>query len=265
MSEVIFPGINLELEISRVALTVFGIKIYWYAIIMILAMVIGILFFKKRDGLYNIKFSDVIDLLIFLIPISIISARIYYVLFNLDYYFTNPSQIINIRSGGLAIYGGIIGGAITCIIFCKKRKIDLIDLFDFIAPALILGQAIGRWGNFVNVEAYGRETTLPWRMGIMEEGKYIEVHPTFLYESIANFIIFFIIVKLKENRKFKGQVTCTYFILYSFIRFFIEGLRTDSLMLGSIRISQALSIVIFIIFTIIYIKLIKKKLKISKE
>lgn len=258
MSEITFPGINLELEISRVAFTVFGIKIYWYAIIMILAMIIGILLFKKRDGLYNIKFSDLIDLLIFLIPISIISARIYYVLFNLDYYLANPSQIINIRNGGLAIYGGIIGGAITCIVFCKKRKIDLIDLFDFIAPALILGQAIGRWGNFVNVEAYGAETTLPWRMGIVEAGKYIEVHPTFLYESIANFIIFFIIVNLKEKRKFKGQVACTYFILYSFVRFFIEGLRTDSLMLGSIRISQALSLVIFIIFTIIYIKSIVK-------
>lgn len=258
MNKVTFPSINLELEISRVAFTVFGIKIYWYAIIMILAIILGILLLRKRDGLYNIKFSDIIDLLIFLIPISIISARIYYVLFNLEYYLANPSQIFNIRNGGLAIYGGIIGGAITCIVFCKKRKIDLINLLDIIAPALILGQAIGRWGNFVNVEAYGTETTLPWRMGIIEAGKYLEVHPTFLYESIANFIIFCIIVRIKENRKFKGQVICTYFILYSAIRFFIEGLRTDSLMFGSIRISQALSLVIFVIFTIIYTKLIIK-------
>lgn len=258
MNKVTFPSINLELEISRVAFTVFGIKIYWYAIIMISAIILGILLLRKRDGLYNIKFSDIIDLLIFLIPISIISARIYYVLFNLEYYLANPSQIFNIRNGGLAIYGGIIGGAITCIVFCKKRKIDLINLLDIIAPALILGQAIGRWGNFVNIEAYGTETTLPWRMGIIEAGKYLEVHPTFLYESIANFIIFCIIVRIKENRKFKGQVTCTYFILYSAIRFLIEGLRTDSLMLGSIRISQALSLVIFVIFTIIYTKLIIK-------
>lgn len=258
MNKVTFPSINLELEISRVAFTVFGIKIYWYAIIMISAIILGILLLRKRDGLYNIKFSDIIDLLIFLIPISIISARIYYVLFNLEYYLANPSQIFNIRNGGLAIYGGIIGGAITCIVFCKKRKIDLINLLDIIAPALILGQAIGRWGNFVNVEAYGTETTLPWRMGIIEAGKYLEVHPTFLYESIANFIIFCIIVRIKENRKFKGQVTCTYFILYSAIRFLIEGLRTDSLMFGSIRISQALSLVIFVIFTIIYTRLIIK-------
>lgn len=258
MNKVTFPSINLELEISRVAFTVFEIKIYWYAIIMISAIILGILLLRKRDGLYNIKFSDIIDLLIFLIPISIISARIYYVLFNLEYYLANPSQIFNIRNGGLAIYGGIIGGAITCIVFCKKRKIDLINLLDIIAPALILGQAIGRWGNFVNVEAYGTETTLPWRMGIIEAGKYLEVHPTFLYESIANFIIFCIIVRIKESRKFKGQVTCTYFILYSAIRFFIEGLRTDSLMFGSIRISQALSLVIFVIFTIIYTKLIIK-------
>lgn len=258
MNKVTFPSINLELEISRVAFTVFGIKIYWYAIIMISAIILGILLLRKRDGLYNIKFSDIIDLLIFLIPISIISARIYYVLFNLEHYLANPSQIFNIRNGGLAIYGGIIGGAITCIVFCKKRKIDLINLLDIIAPALILGQAIGRWGNFVNIEAYGTETTLPWRMGIIEAGKYLEVHPTFLYESIANFIIFCIIVRIKENRKFKGQVACTYFILYSAIRFFIEGLRTDSLMFGSIRISQALSLVIFVIVTIIYTKLIIK-------
>ena len=135
--------------------------------------------------MFGIKFEDIIDLLIFLIPISIISARLYYVLFDLNYFIKNPMQIFNIRTGGLAIYGGIIGGIITCIVFCKKRKINILDLLDYLAPALALGQAIGRWGNFANIEAYGVETTLPWRMGIYEANKYVEVHPTFLYESIV--------------------------------------------------------------------------------
>lgn len=118
----------------------------------------------------------------------------------------------------------------------------------------LYGQAIGRWGNFINVEAYGIETSLPWRMGIYELGKYIEVHPTFLYESIATFILFIILIKIKENRKFRGQITYLYLIGYGFARMLIEGLRIDSLMLGSIRISQALSLVIVVIATSLYKK-----------
>ena len=148
----------------------------------------------------------------------------------------------------------MIGGIITCILFCRKRKIELLDLLDFIAPVLALGQSIGRWGNFVNVEAYGTETTLPWRMGIYELGKYKEVHPTFLYESIATFIIFIILIKIKDKRKFKGQITYMYFIGYGFARMIIEGLRTDSLMINQIRVSQLLSAIILITATILYIK-----------
>ena len=155
-------------------------------------------------------------------------------------------QMFNIRTGGLAIYGGIIGGIITCIIFCKKRKIKVLDLLDYMAPALALGQAIGRWGNFVNIEAYGAKTSLPWRMGIYEAGKYIEVHPTFLYESIATFIIFLVLMKVGKNRKFSGELTYIYCIMYGFERLIVEGLRTDSLMLGPIRISQLVSLIILV-------------------
>ena len=119
---------------------------------------------------------------------------------------------------------------------------------------MLYGQAIGRWGNFINVEAYGMETSLPWRMGIHETGKYIEVHPTFLYESIATFLIFILLIIISNKRKYKGQITLTYLMLYSFARIIIEGLRTDSLMLGSIRISQLLSLIIFLISGFIYIK-----------
>lgn len=254
MNTVTFPGLNLTLQINRTAFTFFGIPIYWYGIIMVTAIVIGIILLKKRDGLYNIKFDEILDLLIFLIPISLISARIYYVLFNLNYYLSKPIQILNMRNGGMAIYGGIIGGAITCAIYCKKRKINLLDLMDYLVPALVLGQAIGRWGNFVNIEAYGKPTTMPWRMGIYQMGEYLEVHPTFLYESLACFIIFILLLTLANKRKFRGQIACTYLLAYSIERTFVESLRTDSLMLGNIRVSQALSILVFIAILIILIQ-----------
>lgn len=258
MNTVYFPLLNLKLLINPVAISVFGIDIYWYAIIMVAAMVLGIIILKIRDGLYKIKFSDILDLLIFLIPISIVSARLYYVLFDIAYFIKSPLQILNFRTGGMAIYGGIIGGATTCIVFCKKRKIKILDLIDYIGPALALGQAIGRWGNFVNIEAYGSNTSLPWRMGIYELGKYVEVHPTFLYESLSTFILFIILMKIGEKRKFPGQLMYIYFMWYGFARMIIEGLRTDSLMLGPIRISQLVSLIILIAGIILYIKNNKK-------
>ena len=138
MNEVTFPLINLKLQLSRIAFSIGNVDIYWYAILMMSAFIIALIIFKLKDGKYEIKFSDILDLSIYVIPISIISARIYYVLFNLNYYIVNPIQILNLKAGGLAIYGGIIGGVITCYIFCKKRNIDLIDLFDYIVPCLAL-------------------------------------------------------------------------------------------------------------------------------
>lgn len=258
MNTITFPMLNLKLQVEQVAFEIYGIEIYWYAILIVFAMILAICIFKKRDGLYNIKFLDIMDLIIYVIPIAIISARIYYVIFNLEYYVKSPVEIINLRTGGLAIYGGIIGGLITCIFFCKKRNIKVLDLLDYISPGLALGQAIGRWGNFVNIEAYGTETTLPWRMGIYELGEYIEVHPTFLYESIATFFLFIILISIKDKRKFEGQLTYTYLIWYGVARMLIEGIRTDSLMIGFIRISQLVSIVAIIIGIYLYIKNNKK-------
>lgn len=258
MNIIKFPELNLELNISKVAFKLFGIEIYWYAVLIVFAMVIAILMFKKRDGLYGIKFNFILDLSLYAIPIAIISARIYYVIFNLEYYLQYPKQIFNMRSGGIAIYGAIIGGLITCIIFCKKRKINLLDLIDYVAPGLVLGQAIGRWGNFINVEAYGIETKFFLRMGIIENGIYKEVHPAFFYESIACLAIFIILILLKNKRKFKGQIAFTYLGLYSLERFFVEALRIDSLMLGNMRVSQILSVIIFMISALIYILNFKK-------
>lgn len=147
MNEVTFPMLNLKLNIDNVAFSIFRIDIYWYAILIVSAMLIALLMFKKRDGLYEIKFADILDLSIYLIPISIISARIYYVVFDFKYYMEYPLEIFNIRTGGLAIYGGIIGGILTCIVFCKKRKINLLDLLDYIAPALALRTSYRKMGK----------------------------------------------------------------------------------------------------------------------
>lgn len=136
MNVITFPGLNLQFNINRVALSIGGISIYWYAILMTSAFAISLLIYKLKNGKFEIKFSDILDLAFLVIPISIVSARLYYILFNLEYYLANPMQMFNLRSGGLAIYGGIIGGALTCYIFCKKRKIDLLNLLDYIVPCL---------------------------------------------------------------------------------------------------------------------------------
>lgn len=242
-----FPGINLDLQINRVAFQLFGIQIYWYAIFIVLAIILAIIFLKRDNNKYGIKFENIIEVAIFVIPISIICARLYYIIFKLGYYIQNPIKIFEIRNGGLAIYGGIIGGVIAIYVYCKKKNIKLISFLDYIVPYLALGQAIGRWGNFVNVEAYGTQTTSLLRMGIFENGKYIEVHPTFLYESIVDFSIFLILYIFRNNKKIEGKITYIYLISYSFFRFWIELLRTDSLMIGNIRVSAIFSIILFII------------------
>lgn len=231
-----------------VAFNLFGIDVYWYAIIITVALVVGLAILKMNEGKYNIKFDDCLDIFIITFPLSIIGARLYYILFNLQYYLHKPSEILNFRGGGMAIYGGIIAGTISILIITKVKKIDFLDMLDYTAPALALGQAIGRWGNFINGEAYGTETNLPWAIRVLENSVYKNVHPTFLYESLATFTIFIILTKLSKNRKFRGQITYIYIILYSFARFFIEGIRIDSLMLNNIRISQILSLILFVTF-----------------
>lgn len=259
MNTVTFPLLNLELNINKIAFAILGVPIYWYAILIVASIALAIFLCKKNDGKYNICYSDIIDLSIILIPVAFICARLYYVIFNLKSY-TSLESVLNIKDGGLAIYGGIIGGAITIYFFCKKKNIKMLDLLDYIVPYLALGQAIGRWGNFINVEAYGTQTNLPWKMGIETINGIQYVHPTFLYESICTFIIFIILTKLSKNRKFSGQIVYVYLILYSLIRFFIEGLRIDSLMIGDFRISQIVSVVLFITFWVVYYKNIRESM-----
>lgn len=262
MQEITFNGLGLNFYINNIAVKFHNINIYWYAIFIVLAFVIGIALCRKDDGKYNIKFEDILELAIIMIPIAIISARIYFILFKLEYYTQNPLEILDIKNGGLAIYGGIIGAIITIIIYCKKKNINILDMLDYIAPYLALGQAIGRWGNFFNVEAYGTETNNIFRMGIVKNSNYIEVHPTFLYESVGCLLIFILLYSLRNKRSYKGQLTYIYLSLYGFIRAIIEGLRIDSLMFGNFRVSQILSIILCITFSSI---LIYKKIKVVRD
>lgn len=193
MNKINFEGLGLSFTINNVLIDVNGIKIYWYGFIIILGIAICLLLCKKDDGKYNIKFDDILFLVLFLLPISVICARIYYVLFKLDYYMQNPSELLNIRNGGLAIYGGIFGAILTIAIFCKVKKIKILDMLDYLVPYLALGQSIGRWGNFFNKEAYGTETTSLLRMGIIEKRK---VYTSSSYISLRINMYFYYIFNL---------------------------------------------------------------------
>ena len=252
MNLVKFPGLGLEFNISQIAFKIGSVSIYKYAILIALGIIIGVVLAKFSKYNFGIDFETVLEVLIFGMIFGIIGARVYYILFKFNYYLKNPLQILNIRDGGLAIYGGIIGIILFLVIYCKIKKINFLNLTDYLIPYLSLGQSIGRWGNFFNVEAYGSATKSILRMGIESSAGYIEVHPVFLYESIFTFIIFLILLILRRNRKFEGQVFYMYFILYGFVRMILEGIRADSLKLGNIRISQGLSFVLFLVFLIVY-------------
>ena len=200
--------------------------------------------------------DDLVDLVLFMIPVGIVCARLYYCAFKWDYYSTHLLEIIKIWHGGLAIYGGVIGGVIAGFIFCKIRKKQFLDVADFCIPYLAMCQSIGRWGNFVNAEAHGINTDSFFKMGILnsEINPMEYFHPTFLYESICTFLIFLILLFVDKKKKFIGQAFYLYFILYGIARYFIEGLRTDSLYIANtdIRVSQLLSMVLVFIFTVLY-------------
>ena len=224
-----------------VAFSIFGLEIRWYGLLIASAVLIGTVLALKEAKRKGVKEETLIDMLLFAVPAAIIGARAYYVIFMWDYYSKNPSQILNIRGGGLAIHGVIIAGTLVAIIFAKVRKESFWKLADIVAPSLILGQAIGRWGNFANQEAHGGPTDLPW--GIMIDG--VKVHPTFLYESIWNLLVFgFLLWYRRKKATVEGEIYLLYLILYSVGRFFIEGLRTDSLMLGPFRVAQLISLAI---------------------
>lgn len=245
---------------DRVAFSIFGIDVMWYGILMATGMILGTLLALKEAKRVGIKEDDVLDLAIVAIPIGLLSARLYYVIFNWEYYSQNISQILNFRGGGMAIHGALIGGILTGYIFTRIRKIDFLKMADAVMIGMPLAQAIGRWGNFINQEAHGGPTNLPW--GIMVNGE--KVHPTFLYESIWDLGIFIFLWVFRKKKKYEGQIITYYITLYSLGRFFIEGLRTDSLMIGPLRMAQVISLV-GVIFGIIAHIYLSKRSKIEND
>lgn len=241
-----FPGLGIgEFTVNSVAFTVFGHPIAWYGVIITFGILLSAIYGISRAKLEGISADDMLDVILAAVIFSVIGARIYYVIFYGNY--KTLYDVIAVWNGGLAIYGAVIAGALTLCVMAKiKRKSPLVML-DIGAASIPLGQAIGRWGNFMNAEAYGYETTLPWRMGIAGMGGTIYVHPTFFYESVWNLIGFFLLWYLYKKKKFNGQIFLTYIAWYGFGRMFIEGLRTDSLLLipGVIRISQLIGAVSF--------------------
>lgn len=283
MNNVKFPGLGgLELAVSDIALkigpfSIFGneigpISIYWYGIIIAAAFLTAVILALRQSEKFGIKQEDFIDLILFAAPVGIIGARLYYVIFSWESYRDDPLEIFRIWHGGLAIYGGIIAGLVTAYFFAKAKKINPLQLLDFGVPYIAIAQAIGRWGNFVNQEAFGTNTTLPWGMTsqrvqnelfrLQMEGQNVNpdlpVHPTFLYESLWNLVIFAVLIWYRKRRRANGEVVCLYMVLYGLGRFFIEGLRTDSLLLGNLRISQVLAALFVLVFSILLFRTIRK-------
>jgi len=244
-NRICFPALGLEFNINRVAFSIMGFNIYWYAL-LISAGIIGGYFYAvwqgKKQGLKTDVFSDV---LLVGIPSAIICARAYYVFSKWDYYSQNPAEILNLRAGGIAIYGAVIGAVLSVLIYTKIKRYNTLKIFDICSVSLLIGQAVGRWGNFVNAEAHGYETQSFFKMGIWDNtlGKYIFYHPTFLYESLWNILGIFILHFMMKRKKADGQIFFLYIFWYGLGRFFIEGLRTDSLMAGNIRISQLVALI----------------------
>ena len=246
-------------------------EIRWYSVLILVAFTIGYLLVSSRCKKEGISSVFITDLCFYLIIFCILGARIYYCLFNLDYYSKNLLDIFKIWEGGLAIHGGIIAGILTIYLYTRKKEIPILKLLDIFAPALVLGQAIGRWGNFFNMEAYGPATTLSTLENLhipqfIIDGMYIDRvyhHPTFLYESMGCLIIFIIIMLLRNIIGIKkGQITSIYFISYGIIRFLIESLRQDSLMFFNLKVAQLISILMIIIGLYLFIKpYIKKEFK----
>ncbi len=245
-----FPGLGIdEFAVNEVAFSLFEKDIAWYGVIITFGIMLAVMYVMNRAKYYEgIKEDDILDFAIFVIPVAIIGARLYYVLTSLEQY-DSFMEVIAIRKGGIAIYGAIIGGALATVVICCVKKIKILKMFDMLSPAVMIGQMIGRWGNFVNAEAHGGVTDIFLRMGIrtgyMSEAMY--VHPTFLYESLWNLLGFLLINAYYKKKKYHGEIFLMYISWYGIGRFFIEGLRTDSLYVGSFRISQVIGLASFIV------------------
>ena len=264
-----FSGLGIEnFEVDNVAFTIGDFSVYWYGVIITCGIIFAFLYATFRGKYEGIVFDNLVDIALWTVILGVLGARLYYVLTSIDRYIPKPFNfiefikgIINLRNGGLAIYGGIICGILGIVIATKRKKINTLKLFDMAGPGVMMAQAIGRWGNFFNGEAFGEIVSEGhplyfMRMGLISHNtvrdfgtlEMVYVHPTFLYESLWNICGFILINILYKKKKFNGQMACIYLSWYGFGRFFIEGLRTDSLYVGPFRISQVVGLLCFVAF-----------------
>ena len=273
-----FPKLGIDLEIPRIAFSIGPIDIYWYGIIIAVGFALALIYAMSRVKKFGLDGDRVIDVVLGAVVGGIVGARLYYVLFTWDEYKNDLLSIFDTRKGGMAIYGGIIGAFLVGALMCKLRKVKFLPLCDLAAGGFFIGQAIGRWGNFVNVEAFGGNTSLPWGMTSDTISRYLlsheseltkigmtidvnaPVHPTFLYESLWCVIGFFVLQAVLKHRRFDGEGLLFYVLWYGAGRFVIEGLRTDSLMIGALRVSQMFALLCCIASAVIWI-LVRSKIR----
>ncbi len=266
MPEIWFPHLGIQIEhLSRVIFQIFGYDVYWYGVIIASGVLIALAFAIREAKRTRQNAENYVDIALFGVIFSVIGARLYYVLFSWELYIDEPLKIFALREGGLAIYGGIIAGVITVIVYTKIKKLNFWLVADTTAPSLILGQIIGRWGNFFNREAFGGYTDNIFAMRYLKQQvnniapsvlkntitvngtEYIQVHPTFLYESVWNIGVLIILLIMRKNKKFDGQIFGFYLLGYACGRVWIEGLRTDQLKIGHFAVSQILSAVLILV------------------
>lgn len=286
--DISFPNLGIYLKDVPRAISVFGIQIAWYGVIIGIGAVVGFALALRQAKKEKIDTELLWDFIIYAIFFSIIGARIYYVAFEWDMYKDNLIEILNIRNGGLAIYGGVIAGFLTCFIFTKIKKISFFRFADVCVIGLITGQIFGRWGNFMNREVFGgysdrlfcmripyadvrsRDVTAELYAHMITDGTdYIQVHPTFLYESVLNLCVLLIMLVYQKHKKFQGEIALIYLGGYGIVRFFVEGIRTDRLTFGhtNIAVSQVLGLLLFIgaLFTDIIVRMMMHRKALLKK
>ena len=272
-----FPGLGIEdgIEISRVAFRLGSIEIYWYGLMIALGVLLAMYLSVRHAPQFNLKPDDVLDYFLWTIPVGIVGARIYYVVFAWDEFSHNIWSVFDTRNGGLAFYGGIITGALSLFVIGKVKKIEFKRAAHFFIPYVALGQAIGRWGNFFNQEAFGTNTSMPWGMYSNGTRNYLAslndpsvdpnlpVHTTLFYEFIGNLVIYFTVIKVRKKTKEAYEPLAWYLVLYGTLRFFVERIRTDSLYIGNtgIRVSALLSFLMVVagVAYLLYIHLSSKR------
>lgn len=253
-----FPGLGLEFDLNRVAFTLFGMPVYWYGILIAAGMLLALLFAFHYARSFGIDADRMVDVVLISTVFSVVGGRVFYVAMA-PFEYESFAQMLDVRQGGLAIYGAVIGAFLAGFFVCKWRKVPVLPMFDLASLGFLIGQGVGRWGNFVNQEAFGTNTALPW--GMYSDGTYaylaavqsrlaeqgvavdpaLPVHPTFLYESVWCLLGFVLLWAYMKRRKFHGELLLLYIAWYGAERFFVEGLRTDSLMLGRFRVSQLIA------------------------